>query len=378
MSSYERESMNYFSNLFKNISKSLLIIPILFAIISIILMFSTSYDQGVVLSKTVIIQAIAYILGFIAIFVIVQMDYSVFEDISKPMYILSIVLLLLPFIPGLGIEHNGAKSWITLGFTTFQPSELVKISFILCNASYLNKHGAEIRHLKEFAKAVGYAAPIILIVLSQDFGSAAVFVSIWIAMILFSGANLKLIGKIAIASIVAIPIGYRFLDPYQKERISAFLYPNDLTIQANYQVWMSKVSIGSGGFFGKGLFQGTQQDLGFLPVKNSDFIFAALSEEFGFLGGTLLIALYSWFIYSISSVAFKAKDKYGGLIVIGFTGMFFFQIFENIAMCMGLMPVTGITLPFISYGGSSVIANMMAVGVIINVAIKNRGVAFVQ
>ncbi len=129
---------------------------------------------------------------------------------------------------------------------------------------------------------------------------------------------------------------------------------------------------------GKGLFNGTQKDLNFLPVRNSDFIFSVICEEFGFVGGVTLIALFVWFLYSIMKLAFSIGDLFGGLIVIGFLGMFAAQIFENIAMCMGLMPVTGITLPFISYGGSSVLANMISMGIILNIAISNRGVAFLK
>ncbi|MEG0292545.1 MAG: FtsW/RodA/SpoVE family cell cycle protein [Anaerovoracaceae bacterium] len=370
--------MNYFNKLFKNISKPLLLLPVAFAFISILMMLTTSYDNGIVISRTVIVQTIAYILGFIAVFVIIHMDYSIFEEMKKPLYIGSVLFLLTPMIPGLGVEQFGAKSWIDLGFTTFQPSEIVKITFVLLVASYFNKHSGELRNLKGFAKAVAYAAPIILIVLKEDFGSAAVFVGMWISMVLFAGVNKKLFAKVCGVGVILMPIAYKFLDPYQQLRITAFLYPNDLSINANYQVWHSKVAIGSGGFFGKGLFQGTQKNLDFLPVMNSDFVFAVLCEEFGFLGGAILIGLYAWFIFSTTKLAFDSKDFYGGLVVIGFVGMFLFQILENIAMCMGLMPVTGITLPFISYGGSSVIANMIAVGFILNIAISNRGIAFIK
>ncbi len=370
--------MQYIKNLFKNIDKPLYLLPLAFACISILMMISTSYDNGVVISKTVVIQTSAYLLGFLTILIITNMNYSMFEDFSKPLYIISLILLLLPYVPGLGHEMYGAKSWINIGFTTFQPSEIVKITFILLMASYLQKHKDNLNYFKDFCKASLYALPIILIVLKEDFGSAAVFLVVFIFMILFAGLDLKLFGKITVGTVVATPFLFKFLAEYQKQRITAFLYPNDLTIQANYQVWHSKVAIGSGGFFGKGLFNGTQKDLNFLPVRNSDFIFSVICEEFGFVGGVTLIALFVWFLYSIMKLAFSIGDLFGGLIVIGFLGMFAAQIFENIAMCMGLMPVTGITLPFISYGGSSVLANMISMGIILNIAISNRGVAFLK
>lgn len=195
-------------------------------------------------------------------------------------------------------------------------------------------------------------------------------------MVFYAGINGKLFAKCAVIIALCVPVAYKFMKPYQKARLTGFLHPDNLTIQGNYQVWQSKVAMGSGGFFGKGLFHGTQKDLDFLPVRNSDFVYSVIVEELGFIGGAVVLFLFGWLIYSISKVAASCKDLYGSLIVIGVMSMFVFQIFENIAMTMGAMPVTGITLPFISYGGSSILSNMLAMGLVINVAIKNRGVTF--
>ena len=370
--------MRYLNSLFKNVDKPLYILPLIFAVISIVMMVSISYDGGIVLSRSVIVQTAAYILGIIAILIIVKMNYSVFEELIKPLYIFSVLFLLTPYVPGLGVEMYGARSWINLGVTTFQPSEIVKISFILIMAEYFKTHKSELKYFKGFLKSVAYAAPIILIVLKEDFGSAAVFVAIYLAMLLLGGIDMKLFSRLCLAGVIAVPFLFKFLDEYQKQRITAFLYPDDLSIQANYQVWHSKVAIGSGGFFGKGLFSGTQKDLDFLPVRESDFIFSVVCEELGFIGGALLILLFCYFLYSLFKLVDSVNDPYGSLIVVGFFGMYAAQIFENIAMTMGFMPVTGITLPFISYGGSSVLSNMLAVGVILNIAISNRGVAFIR
>lgn len=373
------ESMNklrHFINLFKNISKPLLLIPVFFFVLSILMMVSTSYDDGIVISRTVIIQTVAYLLGFVIVIFLANMDYTVLQEFEKPIYIGSILFLLTPYLPFLGVELNGARSWIDLGFTTFQPSEIVKITFVLLVANYLQRNRDKLYTFRNVLMAALYSAPFILIVIKDDFGSAVVFIIMWIVMLFFAGIDGKLFAKCAGATVLCMPIAFRFLDAYQQERITAFLHPDNLSLQGNYQIWMSKVAIGSGGFFGKGLFQGTQKDLNFLPVRNSDFIFAVIVEELGFIGGAALVAAYSWFIYSIAKVAYMAKDLYGTLIVMGFLGMFVFQVFENIAMCMGLMPATGITLPFISYGGSSILSSLIALGLIINVAIRNRGVTF--
>lgn len=369
--------MKYFSNLFRGLYKPLLFLPLALAAISIMLMISTSYDNGVHLTdSTVIIQTLAYVLGFAAIVVISNMDYSVFQDIEKKLYIGSVIFLLTVYIPGFGVELNGARSWINLGFTTFQPSELVKITFILLFANYLKRHKTDLYRFSGVMKALLYSAPFIAIVLKEDLGSALVFMIVWVVMLFYAGIDGVLFAKCAAIVALCIPVSYKFMASYQKARIDAFLHPDNLTIGGNYNVWQSKIAIGSGGFFGKGLFQGTQKDLDFLPVRNSDFIFSVLVEELGFIGGAILITIYIWLIYAIMKVAHACKDLYGSLIVIGVVAMFTFQIFENIAMTMGAMPVTGITLPFISYGGSSVLANMIAMGLVINVSIRTRGIQF--
>lgn len=370
--------MKYIRNLFKNVDKPLYLLPLLFAIISITMMFSTSYNNGITLSKTVIIQTFAYVLGFVAMLFIGNLNYTVLEDITKPLYIFSVLFLLTPYIPGLGVETYGARSWINLGITTFQPSEIVKLTFMVCMATYVNKRRGQFNHFKDFVLAALYAAPIILIVLKEDFGSAAVFVFIFIAMLLYAQLDLKLFGKIIIGIVIIFPILFSFLKNYQKQRLTAFLYPDDLTIEATYQVWQSKIAIGSGGLWGKGLFHGTQKDLQFLPVRNSDFIFSVICEELGFIGGAVLICLFIWFLVSLVKLAYSINDQFASLVVIGCVGMFGFQVVENIAMCMGLLPVTGITLPFISYGGSSILSNMLAVSLVINIASNNRGVAFLK
>lgn len=368
--------MRYLRNLFKNVDRRLYLMPVVFAVYSIAILMSISYGDGNMFSKRVLVQSFAYILGFAAVFIVAHMNLSVFEDFSKPLYIFSVALLLTPYLPVIGVEHFGARSWVNLGVMELQPSEIVKLSFLILMGAYLKKHSDELRYFKGFCKAVLYAAPIILIVLKEDFGSASVFVVMFVVMVLYAGLDLKIFARLCVAGAVAVPFLFRFLDDYQKDRITGFLYPNDLTIQSVYQVWQSKTAIGSGGFFGKGLFSGTMKN--FLPVKESDFIFAVICEELGFLGGMILIVCFLLFLIALAKLAFDIRDTYGGVIVIGILGMFAAQIFENIAMCMGYMPVTGITLPFVSYGGSSILSNMIAVAMVINLAVANRGVAFLK
>lgn len=368
--------MRQFLARFSGIYKPLLIMPLLLAVLSIVMMFSTSYNDGIVVSREVIIQSAAYVMGVGLILIIVNIDYTVFQDVIKWIYIGSLVLLLLVYVPGIGVEHFGARSWINLRFMDVQPSEIVKITFMILFADYLERHKNDLRHFTGLLKAILYCAPFILIVVKEDLGSALVFIAIFIAMVFYAGLDYRIFARCAAAVILLIPFAYRFMADHQKVRIDAFLHPSNLSLEGNYQVYQSKIAIGSGGFFGKGLFHGTQKSLQFLPVRNSDFIFSVICEELGFIGGALVIVVYAWFLYAIARVAQNCKDMFGSLIVIGVIGMLAFQIFENIAMTMGIMPVTGITLPFLSYGGSSIVSNMIALGFIFNIAIKNKEIQF--
>ena len=368
--------MNKILNPLENVDKYILIAVGLLGCISLLMLESTVYDNGLVLARPVLVQAIAYALGFAILLFLQKIDYRFFIGLEKFLYIAAILLLLTVYIPGLGEEQYGSRAWINLGVTTLQPSEFVKILFVLIMAGYLSEHREELTRFTGVFKAFLVAAPIIAIVLKEDLGSALVFIVMWIFMVFFAGIDYKLFFQCALACLAASPIIYKLLDAYQKERIEAFLHPNNLSLSGNYQVWQSKVAIGSGGFTGKGLFHGTQKNLDFIPVQQSDFIFSVVVEELGFIGGAAVILIYGFLLIRLTRIIRDSVDLYGALIVIGFLGMFLFQIFENIAMTMGLMPVTGITLPFISGGGTSVIASMISVAVIINVGVNSKAINF--
>lgn len=360
----------------KSADKLMIFAVFLLGCISVLMLESTVYDGALVINRLVIVQTAAYIIGFIILYGLQYMDYHFFLGLEKFLYISSVFFLLSVYIPGLGLEQYGSRAWINLGITTLQPSEFVKILFVIIMASYLSDHREDIDTFKGILKAAVLAAPIILLVLKEDLGSALVFISIWLFMMFFAGVNLRIFFRCFLGMLAALPIAYSFLDQYQKDRIEAFLHPGNLSLSGNYQVWQSKVAIGSGGLYGKGLFMGTQKSLDFIPVQQSDFIFSVVCEELGFLGGATVILIYSFLIMRFARIIRSAEDLYGALIVVGFAGMFLFQVFENIAMTMGLMPVTGITLPFLSGGGTSVIASMIAVGLTVNVGINSKHLNF--
>ena len=360
----------------KSADKTILLLVGMLGLISVLMLESTVYDDGIVLARPVLVQAISYIIGFCVLVVIQHIDYRYFIGLEKFLYIAAIVLLLLVYMPGLGVEQYGSRAWIDLGITTLQPSEFVKILFVLIMAGYLSEHRDDLSKFSGVFKAGLVALPIILVVLKEDLGSALVYIVMWIFMVFFAGIDYKLFIRSALVALAAIPVMYRFLDDYQKERIEAFLHPENLSLSGNYQVWQSKVAIGSGGFFGKGLFHGTQKSLDFIPVQQSDFIFSVVVEELGFIGGAAVIIIYGLLMGRFTTIIRDSVDLYGALIVVGFTAMFLFQAFENIAMTMGMMPVTGITLPLLSGGGTSVIASMISVGVIMNVGVNSKAINF--
>lgn len=366
--------MNYFSNLIKNVDKVIIAVVVLLACLSILMIGSTQINNGFI-SREVVVQCIAYFIGLVGVIIILNFNYNMFAGMEKYLYVLSILLLLSVYTP-LGEVRYDARSWINLGVTTIQPSEFVKILFVLIMAGYLNEHKDDLYNFKGLLKSGIVAAPIIVIVLKEDLGSALVFSFMWVAMVFFAGINLKVFGKFFALVVAAVPVAYVFMADYQKERIEAFLHPDNLNLSGNYQVWQSKVAIGSGGVFGKGLFNGTQKELEFIPVQTSDFIFSVIGEELGLVGGLAVIGLFTIMLIRMTGIVRDALDFYGALVVAGFIGMFAFQIFENIAMTMGLMPVTGITLPFLSAGGSSIMSNMFAIGLVLDVGMRSKGINF--
>lgn len=364
--------MNNFYKLLTRCNHYILAAPIILSMTGIISIASIVHGNGTFPSREVFIQSAALLSGLFMAAAVLKLGYRYFTALEKYIYIFSILFLFSVYLPGIGASFYGSKSWLDLGFITIQPSEFAKITFIITMSSYLSRSSYSLKTVPGIIRAALYSLPFILIVAKEDFGSGCVFCAIWIFMVFCSGLDLKIIGRFALAIAIMMPLFYSFLAGYQKERIDAFLHPGDFDLPGNYQVWNSKAAIGAGGFWGKGYLHGTQASLGFLPVPESDFIFASSVEEFGFLGGFIIIALFALFIFQSLKAAKYAVDLEGTLICAGLVGMFSFQAFENIAMNMGIMPVTGITLPFMSYGGSSLLASIIGVGFLLSVSCRQK------
>ncbi|MGL6107613.1 rod shape-determining protein RodA [Romboutsia sp.] len=326
--------------------------------------------------KQIYVQGAAFGLGTAVIITILLFDYNVIGKYYKALYIISLVLLVIVLTP-LGAARGGARSWIDLGPIDFQTSELAKLTFILSYAKIVESKKDKLDTLKDIIPVLIYAVPFIGLLFAQpDLGTAIVFSCIIAGMLFTAGLNIKLIKKVIIGAIVALPVMYMLMAPHQKDRIEAFLNPEDPTLKGNYQVMQSMIAIGSGGTTGKGLYQGSQNQEGFLPVQESDFIFAVIGEELGAVGMAAIIGLYALFLSRMIVIAREAKDFYGTLIVIGVMSMFAYQIIQNIGMTVALIPVTGVTLPFVSYGGSSLLTSLANLGLVLNVCMRRKKINF--
>lgn len=329
-------------------------------------------------AKFIIIQSVAAVIGTVAMAVVASVDYEYYGDLSKLIYGLCIAMLVLVLFLGTGKESTGSKSWIRFGPIGIQPSEFVKIGFIITFSAHVNKIGNNINKLSNVFLLMLHAfVPVFLILLQPDYGTALVFVCIIVGILFAAGLSWKYFATAGAAFSVAAPIiWFFFLNENRKNRILVFLNPGSDPSGAGYHVLQSKLTIGSGQIFGKGLFKGTQTQLGYLPVKHTDFIFGVIGEELGIIGCVAVVALLFTLIFKILSNSRIAKNNFGSYICVGVAFMLIAHVFENIGMCLGIMPVTGIPLPFFSYGGSSIITNMLAIGLVLNVYKRRKIINF--
>lgn len=317
-------------------------------------------------------QIVSFAIGIVIVILMQIIDYEIFGEFYLSIFFISIAVLLLVYVPGLGVIHGGARSWIQIGSIDIQTSELAKIGYIIFFSKFLEKNRG-VKNFMDILKCGLILMPFLVLVLKQpDLGSGLVFVLITFGMMFVNGLKYRYIALGGAISAVSSPFIYKLMASHQKERIDAFLNPEDLTLPGNYHVMQSKITIGSGQMYGKGIFQGVYHRLDYLPVQESDFIFAVFSEETGFVGGLVLIILYFLFLLRLLILSYKAKDEFGSNIIVGIIFMFAFQIIENIGMTMGVMPVTGITLPFFSYGASSIVTSMIAIGLVQTIYVRRK------
>jgi rod shape determining protein RodA len=298
----------------------------------------------------------------------------------RALYVVAILTLLL--VPLLGVAKRGSRRWLQIGSFQFQPSEFAKLLVLLALAGFLAERGRALRDLSTvFGVLILVAIPTALVFMQPDFGTALVYAAVTAAVLLIAGMRWLHLGTLAVATVVgaslliwALPaLGVHVLKPYQTQRLTGFIHPSFDPSHATYNVAQSKVALGAGGLHGRGTTGSTQTTLGFLPENRTDFIFAAIGEQHGFVGASILLALYLFVVWRGLRALANAGDGYGAVVIGGIVAMLVFQVFVNVGMTMGIAPITGIPLPLVSVGGSSLIANLAALGVLAGVQMRGAG-----
>ena len=362
----------------KNMEWGLLVVAIILSIIGLVALFSATQETEYEEFTKQIIWIVISLLMMIGVMFI---DYEVLIKISPVLYGIFIILLIAVLFT---TPINGASSWFNIAGFSFQPGEFAKIFVILFLAftiSKIQQRGkSEInKPLKLLLILAVLALPVLLIILEPDYGTAAAFLVAFVVMLFTAGLDKKYIISTIILIVIAVPLVYNFVLPeHAKQRIDIFLNPESDPRGAGYNIIQSKLAIGAGGLTGMGLLKGNQTQLGFLYPKTTDFIFSVIGEEMGFIATGIIVILYVFFITKILYIAKTAKDDLGSLVASGIAGIFLFHVIENIGMVIGLLPITGVPLPFVSYGGSSLMTNFVMLGILLNISGKRQKTIFVQ
>jgi rod shape determining protein RodA len=359
----------------RHVDLALLLSSVAIAGMGVLMVFSATEsklrEQGLDPHMYLKRQSVWLVLGLAVMVVMVTVDYRVLRDIAPFIFVGAFLLLLLVLTP-IGSSTRGAQAWFQFGSFQLEPSEWAKLALIVCASAYCATHRGDLDG-RRLLTVLGLAAvPMGLIYLQPDLGTDLVFGAILIGILVVAGARPRQIAALcAVAVVVMVAVvQVGVLKQYQVDRLTAFANPTNDPQHSAYNLSQAKAAIGSGGLFGKGLFKGTQTNLSFVPEQQTDFIFTVVGEELGFAGAFTLLALFAVVVWRTWRTATLARDLFGTLLCVGILAMFVFQIFENVGMTMGIMPITGIPLPFMSYGGSSTVANFAAVGLVLNVHMR--------
>lgn len=364
----------------KEIDKLMLFSMIALMIFGIINIYLASMaEYGTLFLKR---QSIWFIVCLVALYFVVAIDYTLLKSYTPLFYWGSILLLIVTMF--IGTDINGARGWIRLGPLSFQPAELAKIATIMMLGKTLEDMNGTINEVKNFFTMAFYAViPAIFIVIQPDMGMTMVLFFMVVGIFFIAGLDIKILGGGLLSLVVAIVIVWNsgLIQPYQKTRITSFMNPESDSSESGYQLRQSLISIGNGGTFGlQGNAITKEHSVGYaaqyVPEVQTDFIFASIAEQWGFLGACFLFLLYGILISRMIAIARTAKDQFGSIICVGLVAYFLFALLQNIGMTIGLMPITGITLPLISYGGTSLLTTVMSIGLILNVGMRRKKIYF--
>lgn len=361
---------------------ALIIIPIILVVLSVALIYSlvfTSEDKILAFR-----QGLFALIGIGLMVGVIFIDYRSFKSLWWVFYLIALILLVI--VDLFGHVAGGAMRWINLGFFQLQPSEVAKIALIISQASFFSNRVGNLR-AKDFVwSLILFSIPFILILKEPDLGTAIVVVFIFFVMLFYSRLSkrqfiililsLLVLSSAFVLSVFNIKPYGQLLKPYQRSRVEVFLNPNLDPYGQGYNIRQAQITLGSGGLLGHGLGQGSQSQLKFLPKPHTDFIFAGIAEAIGFVGSVLVIIIYGYMIVRIISIAGTAKDNFGMLVSVGVASMFLFQATVNIGMNLGLLPVTGIPLPFLSNGGTSLIVSFFSLGIVQSIYIRRKESSF--
>ena len=345
----------------------------LLAILGLVMAYTNSVEQGqIALSAgTTFVRGLMWTgIALIAFIVATAFDYKWLKTFAWPLYLVQIVLLIATLAIGRGV--GGASRWISFGPVDFQFSELAKILMIVVLANYLSTRQGRLGSITSILGAcILVGPPWLLVMLQPDLGTSLVLLAILGGMLFMSGASLRWLGAIVGIVLAALPVIWTYiLRDYQKQRLTAFLNPASDTQGAGYQLFQSQIAVGSGGLLGKGLTNGTQNQLKLLPVQESDFVAAIYLEELGFIGAMVLLILFAALLWRLLAAGWRSKDPFGMLFATGLASMILFQLVVNLGMVIGIMPITGIPLPFVSHGGASLISLAIGLGIVQSINIR--------
>ncbi len=360
--------------LIKNFDWVMLVAVLLIAAMGLVNLYSATYAGESAGTLLFLRQLFFFLAGFSFIIIIHLFDYRLLLQLNYPLYAIVVGLLLTALLMGSSIA--GTQRWINLGFFRLQPSEPAKLMLVISLASYYyRKDTGRGFNMKELLVPIGLAGVLFLLVLKQpDLGTALMFVFIFISMTLFVKVKWSTIGIISGICAAIVPIGWKFLKPYQRLRIETFLSPESDPSNSGYHILQSKIAVGSGLKFGKGYLKGTQGHLHFLPERHTDFAFSVWAEEWGFAGSLFFLAVYFFVILWGVNVCLASRDKFGVLLAFGIVSLIFWQAIINLLMVMGFLPVVGIPLPMFSYGGSSLMTTLIGIGLLMNIRMRRNQV----
>lgn len=365
----------------KNFDFQLVGIPSGLVVFSVFVLFAISRwpTSGVTISAP-IHQALYACIGFGFMFALTNLDYRLLRSFALPLFLGNLGLLGIVLV--LGRASGGAQRWINLGLLPLQPSEPAKLLLILVLAKYFADREYRVDEFRTLATSLLFVlAPLALILMQPDLGTSMVFVAIWLGIVLMAGVRLPHLAAMGAAAAACLPLAWAALGhvhkyKYMQSRLLIFTNPYKDPLGAGYNVIHSQITVGAGGPFGNWFHPGTQSQLGLLRVEDKDFIFSVIAEQVGFVGVLVLFTVLVALLLRVARVSFMSGDTYGRLLASGILAMLMFQIFVNIGMNIGLMPVTGIPLPFISYGGSSLITTLASLGILQSILLRHKKLVF--